>query len=67
VGGSPMKEEQGKLPWSKPTLVAVPGENYDRTSLRAFDPQTARTAKRFCRLADVTRLGMAINGGNGQR
>ena len=25
------------------------------------------TAKRFCRLADGRRLGMAINGGNGQR
>jgi hypothetical protein len=42
-----MKEEQGKLPWSKPTLVAVPGENYDRTSLRAFDPQTARQPSGF--------------------
>ena len=35
--------------------------------LRAFDPQTARTAKRFCRLAGGRRFGMAINGGNGQR
>ena len=34
-------DEQGKLAWSKPTLVAVPGD-------RALDPQTARTAKRFC-------------------
>ena len=60
MGGSLMKQKEGKLPWIKPTLVAVPGD-------RAPDPQTARTAKRFCRLADVTRLGMAINGGNGQR
>jgi RecA-family ATPase len=36
-------------PRSKPALVAVPGDG-------ALDPQTARTAKRFCRLADVMRL-----------
>jgi len=56
VGGSLMKQKEGKLPWIKPTVVAVPGENYDPTSLRALDPQTARTAKRFCRLADGRRL-----------
>jgi hypothetical protein len=55
VGGSLMKEE-GKLQWSKPTLVAV-----------QLDPQTAGTAKRFFRLAGGRRLGMAMNGGNGQR
>jgi hypothetical protein len=48
VGGQG-PDEQGKLPWSKPTLVAVPGD-------RELDPRTARIAKRFCRLADVTRL-----------
>jgi hypothetical protein len=31
------------------------------------DPRTARIAKRFCRLAGGRRLGMAMNGGNGQR
>jgi hypothetical protein len=31
------------------------------------DPRTARIAKRFCRLAGGRRLGMATNGGNGQR
>ena len=35
VGGSPMKEEQGKLPWSKPTVVALPRD-------RAFDPERVR-------------------------
>jgi hypothetical protein len=30
-----MKEEQGKLPWSKPTVVALPRD-------RAFDPERVR-------------------------
>ena len=51
-----MNQKEGKLPWIKPTLVAVPGENYDSATLPALDSRTARTAKRFCRLADVTRL-----------
>jgi hypothetical protein len=60
VGGSLMKQKEGKRPWSKPTLAAVPGD-------RELDPRTARIAKRFCRLAGGRRLGMAMNGGNGHR
>ena len=46
VGGSLIKQKEGKLPWIKPTLEGD----------RALDPQSARTAKRFCRLAGGRRL-----------
>jgi len=46
VGGSLIKQKEGELPWIKPTLEGD----------RALDPQSARTAKRFCRLAGGRRL-----------